>query len=188
MRPLAQADGHDAPWLIDEAVPGVAAMVHDVIVRGEDAVREPIVAHELPDVLDRIEFRTFGRQRQESDVGRDAEFSGHVPPGLIKHEHGVSAGCDLAADFGEMHVHGLAVATRHDQRGAFAFCGQIAPKIHAEARRRSRGATGLVPRLAQRRVIWVFCPIRASSCHQSSIGVPLGKRLRICARRAGKAF
>lgn len=73
MRPLAQADGHDAPWLIDEAVPGVAAMVHDVIVRGEDAVREPIVAHKLPDVLDRIEFRTFGRQRQESDVGRDLQ-------------------------------------------------------------------------------------------------------------------
>ena len=128
MRPLAQADGHDAPWLIDEAVPGVAAVVDDVVVGREDAVREPIVAHELPHVLDRIEFGTFGRQRQEGDVGRNVEFSGHVPPGLIEHEHGVSAGSDLAADFGEMHVHGLAVATGHDQRGAFAFCGTDRPK------------------------------------------------------------
>jgi hypothetical protein len=29
-------------------------MVEDVVVGFEDAVREPIVAHELPDVLDRI--------------------------------------------------------------------------------------------------------------------------------------
>jgi len=38
----------------------------------------------------------------------------------------------------------------------FPSAGQIAPKIQADARRRSRGATGLVPRLAQRRVICVF--------------------------------
>jgi hypothetical protein len=32
MRPIAQCDGHDAPRLIDELVPGVAAMVEDVVV------------------------------------------------------------------------------------------------------------------------------------------------------------
>ncbi|GGZ17622.1 hypothetical protein GCM10011614_35170 [Novosphingobium colocasiae] len=42
----------------------MAAVVHDVVIEGGDAVREPIVAHELPHVLDRIEFGTFGRQRQ----------------------------------------------------------------------------------------------------------------------------
>lgn len=31
LRPLAQADGHDAPRLIDEAVPGEAAVIDDVI-------------------------------------------------------------------------------------------------------------------------------------------------------------
>jgi len=123
MRPLAQADGHDAPWLIDETVPAVAAAIDDVVVGREDAVGEPIIAHELPHVFDRIEFGTFGRQRQEGDVGRNVEFAGRVPSSLIEHEHGVSAGCDLAADFGEMYAHCFAVATRHDQRGAFAFCG-----------------------------------------------------------------
>ena len=37
---MAQSDGHDAPWLIDEIVVGF-----------EDAIGEPIVAQELPDVF-----------------------------------------------------------------------------------------------------------------------------------------
>ena len=32
MRPVAQSDGHDAPRLFDEFVPGVAAMIDDVVV------------------------------------------------------------------------------------------------------------------------------------------------------------
>jgi hypothetical protein len=35
-------------------------MVDDVVVGLEDAVGEPIVAHELPDVFLRIEFKAFG--------------------------------------------------------------------------------------------------------------------------------
>ena len=62
MRPLAQSDGHDAPRLIGELVPSLTAMVDEIIVGFEDAVREPVVTHELPDVLDRIEFRGFRRQ------------------------------------------------------------------------------------------------------------------------------
>ena len=57
MRPLAQSDGHDAPGLIDELVPSVTAMVDEIVVGFEDAVREPVVAHELPDIFDRIETR-----------------------------------------------------------------------------------------------------------------------------------
>ena len=71
---------------------------------------------------------------------------------------------------------------------AFPSAGQMAPKIHAEARRWSFGADGRVPRLAQRRVSLVCWPIRASSCHHSSIGVPRGSFLRIAARRAAKPF
>ena len=69
MRPMAQPDGHDAPRLIDEAIPGEAAMVEDVGVGCEDAVREPVVAHILPDIFDRVEFRAFRRQRDNGDVG-----------------------------------------------------------------------------------------------------------------------
>ena len=66
--------------------------------------------------------------------------------------------------------------------------GQTAPKIHADALRWSLGAEGRVPRLAQRRVSLVCWPTRASSCHHSSIGVPLGSRLVTFARRAAKLF
>lgn len=53
--------GHDAPRLIDELVPGLAAMADDVVVKGEDAVGGPVVAHELPDVLDRVQLEALGR-------------------------------------------------------------------------------------------------------------------------------
>jgi hypothetical protein len=56
MSPIAKADGHDAPWLIGELVPGMAAMVDDVVVAGEDPVGEPVIADELSDVLLRIQL------------------------------------------------------------------------------------------------------------------------------------
>ena len=73
MRPLAQSDGHDAPGLLDELVPCFAAVVDEIIVRFEDAVGEPVVAHELPDVLDRVELGAFRRQGDNGDVGRHDE-------------------------------------------------------------------------------------------------------------------
>ena len=47
MRPLAQSDGLDAPGLIDELVPSLAAVIDEIIVGFEDTVGEPIIAHEL---------------------------------------------------------------------------------------------------------------------------------------------
>ena len=64
MRPLAHADGHDAPRLIDEVVPGEAAMVDDVVAGFEDAVRQPVIAHKLPDVFNRIELGAARREEQ----------------------------------------------------------------------------------------------------------------------------
>jgi hypothetical protein len=48
---LAQSDGHDSPGLIDELVPRHTAVVDEIVVRFEDAVRQPVVTQELPDVL-----------------------------------------------------------------------------------------------------------------------------------------
>jgi len=50
---------------------------------------------------------------------------------------------------------------------------QIAPKILADLVRWSFGAEGRVPRLAQRRVILFFWPIRASSLHDASFVKPM---------------
>ena len=69
MRPLAQPDGHDFPGTVHECVPSIAAVVDDIVVGFEDAVREPVVAHILPDIFDRVELRAFRRQRDNGDVG-----------------------------------------------------------------------------------------------------------------------
>ena len=69
MRPLAQTDGHDLPGAVDKGIPGVTAVIDDIVVGFEDAVREPVVAHILPNIFDRIELRAFRRQRDNGDVG-----------------------------------------------------------------------------------------------------------------------
>ena len=56
MRPISKTDGHDGPRLIDEFVPSVATVVESIVVGEEHAVGEPVVADELPDVLDRVEI------------------------------------------------------------------------------------------------------------------------------------
>ena len=56
MGPSAQSDGRDAPGLGDDSVPSVATVVEDVGIGLKDAVAEPVVPHELPEVFDRVEF------------------------------------------------------------------------------------------------------------------------------------
>jgi hypothetical protein len=93
-------------------------MVDDGFVGFEDAVREPVVAHELPDVFLRVQLGAFGRERNDRDIGRDGEPAGEMPTGLIDEQRGMDAGRDLRGDFGEVQVHRLGVATRHDERRA----------------------------------------------------------------------
>lgn len=61
----------DAPRFIEEFVPRVAAVVEDVLLGIEHAVRQPVVAHELPDVFMGIQRRPLGRQRHERDIRRE---------------------------------------------------------------------------------------------------------------------
>src|ERR1700737_47107 len=80
MCPVAWADRHDGPGLLDEVVPGIERVVKDVVVGGEDTVGEPIVADELPDVFDRVEFGRFRRQRHQGDVGGNDSLSERCHP------------------------------------------------------------------------------------------------------------
>ena len=121
MRPLAEADGHDAPGLVDELVPCLTAVIDEIIIRFEDAVGEPVVAHELPDVLDWVELGAFRRQRDNGDVGRHDEARRHVPASLIDQEDGVGTGRDDRGDLGEVQVHRIGVAGRQDQGRTVAF-------------------------------------------------------------------
>ena len=121
MSPLAQADGHDAPRLIGKAVLGEAAPVKVIVVGFEDAVRQPVVAHELPDVFDRVELGAFGRQRHEGDIGRDDQPRREMPACLAEYQHGVSAGCDAGGYLGMVKRQPFGVAAGQDQASTFAL-------------------------------------------------------------------
>jgi hypothetical protein len=56
--------------------------------------------------------------------------------------------------------------------------------MYIEPVRWSVGAEGRVPRFAQRRAILFFCPIRASSANQISIGLPAASAAAMSARCA----
>ena len=121
MCPFAHSDGHDAPRLIAKGVAGFAAEIDDLIIRLEDAVRQPVVAHELPDILDWVQFGSLRRQWQNGDVFRQMEFFRRVPASLIDDQNRMGAGIDGCSNFGHMGVHRLGIAPGQDEADAFAF-------------------------------------------------------------------
>lgn len=123
MCPVAHSDRHDAPRLFDELIPGLAAVVEDCVVGLEHAIGEPIVAHELPDVLDRVEFRALWWQRQDRDVRWHHEHVGKMPACLIHQQHGVRTGCDGLGDLGQMQAHRRGGAAWQDKRCPFPESG-----------------------------------------------------------------
>ena len=98
----------------------MAAMVDDVVVVAEDAIGQPVVAHELPDVFHDVELRAFRRQGQQGDVVWHGNVAGEMPPGLIEQQHGVLAGADHVADLGQVQVHRRGVAEGQDERRSLA--------------------------------------------------------------------
>jgi hypothetical protein len=108
--PISHFDGHDAPGLIDKLVPGVAAVIDDILGGFEDPIGEPVVAHELPDVLGWVQLGRLGRQEQDGDVGGQIELVGSVPACLIHQDDGVGVGCDCLGQLGELQAHRRGVA------------------------------------------------------------------------------
>lgn len=81
----------------------------------EDSVGQPVIAHKLPDIFDRVEFGAFRRQRNDADILWHFELSGHVPPGLIHQHNAVCTWFDSERYFRQVQRHGLGVAEREDQ-------------------------------------------------------------------------
>ena len=74
----------EAVGLVDEVSPSITGCIDDVVVAFEDAVGKPVGAHVLPDVLDRVQFRGAGWQKDQCDVGRHSETGCRVPSCAIK--------------------------------------------------------------------------------------------------------
>jgi hypothetical protein len=90
---IAMSDGHDFPGLIDQGVPGVTAVIDDVVERFEDAVRQPVLTHELPDVFLAVELGACrgDNGRSEMLLGTCRSFCA-MSADLIEKENGVAAG------------------------------------------------------------------------------------------------
>lgn len=106
MRSLSHAIVHNVAWMADEVVPREAAVVKDVIVGFEDPVREPFVAHELPNVFDRVDLGASRGKRHQGNSKRHDEFGRAMLTGLIEDDHAwapsgtwmaISSGCILIA-------------------------------------------------------------------------------------------
>src|SRR5215210_6552562 len=121
MSPIPQANGHDAPRLVCEPVPSFTAVIEEVAVGGEDPVGEPVLAHELPDVLDRVQLRGFGGQRHERDVVGDHQPLGLMPSRLIEQHHRMRTRRDSLRDLRQMQAHALTRAARQDEASPFPF-------------------------------------------------------------------
>src|SRR3954452_11296453 len=120
MGPVARAERHDAPGLIDEPVPGETAVAEDVAVGREDPVRQPVLAHELPDVLNRIELWRPRRERRKGDVVRRDQLGRDMPAGAIEKNSGVCARRNGLRDLLQVQFHALCRAARQDQASSFA--------------------------------------------------------------------
>src|SRR3954463_14122935 len=77
-------------------------MVDKVGVGCEHPVREPVIAHELPDVLGGVELRAFGREHHERDVVWNHEAGREVPSGFVDDEYRLLTGSHFGGYFGEV--------------------------------------------------------------------------------------
>ena len=64
----------------------------DGVVIFEDAVREPILAEVLPDVLDRVQLGRARWQQDDGEVLGDLELVGAVPPGAVHQDDAMGLG------------------------------------------------------------------------------------------------
>lgn len=103
-------------------------MVDEVLVGVEDPVGEPVVAQELPDILDGVQLGAFRWKGHDRDGRGNHEVARHVPPGLVEEENRVLAGRDLGCDFGEVKGHRRGVAAGQNERGALAVVRADGPE------------------------------------------------------------
>src|SRR5215213_10536379 len=109
-------NGGNAVWVCGECVPCGTAGIDDGGVAVVDAIAEVVGPEKGPDVFHRVRPRRIGRQWQQADVVWHAQLAAApVPARAVEGDHGMCAGGDPAADFGEVQRHGRAVGHgRHE--------------------------------------------------------------------------
>ena len=75
---------------------------------------------QMLDIFDRVEFRTFWRQRNDADIIGYFQLPGHVPSGLIHQQHAVGTWFDSERYLHQVQRHGLGITEGQDQASALA--------------------------------------------------------------------
>ena len=131
--PGSMRDGGEALGRVHPLVPSAAAGIHDGVVAVPDPMAEEGGAQAGPHGSNRVQFRRVGRRRKQADVPRHAQLARGVPAGLAGRGDGMRPFGRLAADFGQVHGHGVRVGVRqHDG----------SPPRRAPDRRRRTGRPG----------------------------------------------
>ena len=105
----------------------------------------------MPDVFNRVQFGTFGRQRDDADVFGNVELVGQMPSSLIHQHNCVRTGRDGERYFRKMQRHGCGIAERQHKRCTLAVFGADRAKDVGRFRplilwrRWSRPASGPAP-------------------------------------------
>ena len=98
-------------------------MVEDVAVGREDSIGEPVISHELPDVLDRVEFGALRWQRDDGDVVGNDQSLRHMPSCLVQKQDGMSSRRDGLGNLSQMQVHRRGIASGQNECRPFTLCG-----------------------------------------------------------------
>ena len=131
-------------WRRLDGSPGLAAQRDDVFVGFEDPVRQPVVAHELPDILHRVQLGRSWRQRQDGDVVGDRQLGRQVPTGLITRQRqdgdvvgdrptglaGIDGGTDRHHSRRQIQGRRKANRTRRLKPASPTFDNRPAAKVH----------------------------------------------------------
>ena len=96
MSPLSETDGSDGFRQVGKVVPGGTGGVDDVLDAVEDGIGQPICAQELPDILDRVQFGSTGRQKDQADIAGELQFTGGMPSCAIEQHDGMGTAGDVA--------------------------------------------------------------------------------------------
>lgn len=78
--------------------PGVRGGFGEVVMVLVASIRPVVASQVVPEILDGVEFRRVGRQRDQGDVRRDLESLGGMVAGLIPDQDGVNVGAQLLGE------------------------------------------------------------------------------------------
>jgi hypothetical protein len=79
------------------------------VVAFEHGDGEFVAAQIFPDILDRVQLWSVGRQADERDVAWNGESRRNVIACAIDDERSMRSRRDTAADFGQMHGHCIGI-------------------------------------------------------------------------------